>query len=148
MKTKGCLTCKQNFTRPVWRKAQYCSHKCKANTPWNKGKKMPEITGGNHYLWVADRTKLKTDRKQSYDIRYREWSRTVKNRDGWKCKISNDDCAGRLESHHILGWRDHPELRYEVNNGITLCLVHHPRKRSDEQRLVPTFQELVSVNIN
>ena len=36
-----------------------------------------------------------------------------------------------------------PKLRYEVNNGITLCHFHHPRKINDEMNLAPIFQELV-----
>jgi hypothetical protein len=96
--------------------------------------------------WIADRTQLK---KSSEESKYRnspahkDWSKNVKNRDGWKCKISNGDCSGRLEAHHILGWKSHPELRYQTNNGITLCHAHHPRKREDETRLSPYFQELV-----
>jgi len=42
--------------------------------------------------------------------------------------------------------RDYPELRYEVNNGITLCHFHHPRKINDEMKLSPYFQELIKVN--
>lgn len=107
------------------------------------GKKRPEIGGENSYNWISDRTSLKVDRLQAYDVRYRVWMKSVKDRDGWKCKISNGDCAGRLEAHHILSWRDNPELRYEVNNGITLCALHHPRKREEETRLSPYFQSLL-----
>lgn len=106
------------------------------------------FSGPNHYRWVADRTKLKTDRTQSYDSRYKVWMFDVKRRDGWKCKISNGDCAGRVEAHHILSWRDYEELRYNINNGITLCHFHHPRKRTDEIKLSPYFQSMVMDNSN
>jgi len=33
---------------------------------------------------------------------------------------------------------------FEVNNGISLCHFHHPRKINDEMKLVPTFRELVN----
>ena len=68
------------------------------------------------------------------------------NRDNWKCKINNSDCKGRLEVHHILGFTKFPELRYDINNGITLCHFHHPRVREEEKRLSPYFMELVSVS--
>ena len=44
---------------------------------------------------------------------------------------------------HIKGWALHIEDRYKVNNGITLCQGHHPKTRSEDQRLMPVFQELV-----
>ncbi len=58
-------------------------------------------------------------------------------------RMSNQDCDERMEAHHILGWVSYPELRYEINNGITLCHAHHPRKRALEKELAPIFQELV-----
>jgi hypothetical protein len=60
------------------------------------------------------------------------------------CRIADVNCEGRLEAHHILPWRDYPELRYKVNNGITLCHAYHPRKRADEAKLSPFFQSLVA----
>lgn len=96
----------------------------------------------NHPRWKKDRGLVKLDKERGGPL-HKQWSRDVKNRDGWKCKISNGDCSGRLESHHILNWSNHIELRYEINNGITLCHFHHPRKRDDENRLSPYFQSLV-----
>lgn len=93
--------------------------------------------------WIPDRTKLKkSDEKRTSAYNY--WRKQVWERDKFKCKISNEDCKGRLEAHHILPWRDYPELRYEINNGITLCHVHHPRKRTDEAKLSPYFQSLLA----
>lgn len=103
-----------------------------------------ERVGEKHQNWISDRTKLKISEKKHLDVKYMYWMRTVKNRDGWKCKILNSDCKGRLEAHHILNWVDYPELRYELNNGITLCVAHHPRKRAEEKKLSPYFMELIS----
>ncbi len=55
----------------------------------------------------------------------------------------NSDCYGKIVVHHILGWTAFPELRYKEDNGIALCKFHHPRKRADEARLSPYFQELI-----
>ena len=73
-----------------------------------------------------------------------EWSKNVRSRDNWECKINNKDCCGRLEAHHILSWKDFPELRYEVTNGIALCNFHHPRSRSKELEMSPYFQNLIA----
>lgn len=47
------------------------------------------------------------------------WAKAVKDRDGWACK----ECGAkdRLHAHHIKKWRDYPSLRYELDNGVTLC---------------------------
>lgn len=106
-------------------------------------KRRLSISGPKHFAWIADRTLLVKSDKKHLDGRYRDWMKAVKNRDGWTCRIADDNCNGRLEAHHILRWSKHPELRYEVNNGITLCAFHHPLKINDEERLAPLFTDLV-----
>lgn len=130
---------------------------------WNKGKtgiysletrkKMSlaklGIVGELHPRWVENREKLQKYGDSNKDRRssaYNFWRQQVWLRDNLKCKIANLDCKGRIEAHHILSYTDFPELRYQINNGITLCHAHHPRKRAEEKRLIPTFQKLVSVS--
>jgi hypothetical protein len=105
------------------------------------------IRGKNHYNWIDDRTQLKRFNDIAKDRRssaYGNWRHQVKTRDNFKCKILNADCKGRIEVHHILSYTKHSELRYEINNGITLCKFHHPRKKTEEERLSPYFKELIS----
>lgn len=114
---------------------------------YNKGKKHPEQSGKNHFRYIEDRSKLKRFNETAKDRRsyaYADWRKKVWERDNYKCRIANGDCLGRLEAHHILGYTDHPELRYEINNGITLCHFHHPKKRKDEKELSPYLQKLVA----
>lgn len=108
----------------------------------NKGR----YSGKKHWRYIGDRTKLSRVSKQGErrTSAYSEWRRQVWLRDNHKCKIANPDCDGRIEAHHILSWRDYPELRYITNNGITLCHAHHPLKRKDEAKLSPYFQSLVA----
>ena len=115
---------------------------------WNKGLKMPDnfgekFRGKNHYAWNPNREAVRKNRRDNKNADYHLWARSVKRRDGWKCKINNHECCGKLEAHHILPWSKFPELRYEINNGITLCHYHHPRKRDDEIRLTPFFQKML-----
>ena len=107
---------------------------------------MGMYVGEKSPRWIKDRTKLSRTSKQGErrTAAYFEWRKQTRKRDNWKCKISNQDCAGRIEAHHILPWKDYPELRYDVNNGITLCHAHHPRKRAEEVMLAPVFQGLVT----
>lgn len=117
----------------------------KATKPvWNKGKKLPQTTGPNNSRWKGGKTR---DIHSLFNPRYVEWRKSVFLRDGYVCKISNEDCSKTLQAHHILRWADYPELRYEVNNGITLCAKHHPRKKIDEKALAPKFFEIIGSSI-
>lgn len=93
--------------------------------------------------WIKDRSKLIKSEYKHLDGLYRNWMKSVKNRDNWKCKIDNQDCKGRIEAHHILPWSKFPKLRYEINNGISLCQFHHPRKKNDVIKLVSFFKKLI-----
>jgi len=163
---KTCPSCLNEFSViPALSRQESCSRKCarkKVGATRPKGTKFSlehriklsvariknNISGVRHPAYKADRSLLIKSEKKHLDTRYREWAMGVKNRDGWQCRIANDDCSGRLESHHILRWKDCPKLRYKLNNGITLCAFHHPKKKSEELRLSPFFQELVGDKVN
>ncbi len=72
------------------------------------GSKNPNWRGG---------IQLKHPERNRY--RSKVWVKAVKDRDGWKCVEC--DATDRLHAHHIKRWKDHPELRYEISNGVTLC---------------------------
>lgn len=51
---------------------------------------------------------------------YKNWREKVFKRDNYTCK----KCGKRgveIQAHHVKPWALYPALRYEVNNGITLC---------------------------
>ena len=112
-------------------------------------KRFLNLRGSNHWRWILDRTKLVNygGSEERRSPIYKDWRKRVWVRDNWKCKIDNHDCNGRIEAHHILSYTNYPELRYEINNGITLCHAHHPRKRAEEKLMMPVFQELLGVSI-
>ena len=52
-----------------------------------------------------------------------KWAKNVKDRDGYKCVIcGSTDC---VHAHHIFPKEQYPEYELMVNNGITLCQIHH-----------------------
>ena len=51
---------------------------------------------------------------------YREWRAAVYERDHYTCQNCGQ-VGGTLNAHHIKSFARHPELRLDVNNGITLC---------------------------
>lgn len=73
------------------------------------------------------------------------WSNLIKEKDNWKCQKCGELDKIKLIAHHIESWNDNIELRFDVNNGLTLCrschLRHHNKnpwnkgiKMSDETR--------------
>jgi hypothetical protein len=110
--------------------------------PWDKGIKRPEMSGEKHWNWKGGLLERKKSNERN-DSAYNCWVKEVKKRDKNQCIFKGQSCSGYNIVHHILPWRDYPELRYEIKNGITLCQYHHPLKKDDEQRLIPFFQEMV-----
>ena len=56
--------------------------------------------------------------------KYRLWRKAVLERDNFTCQITGQH-GGKLEVHHINNFADFPELRLDVNNGITLSKKIH-----------------------
>lgn len=53
----------------------------------------------------------------------KNWSKQVRQRDKHRCVKCGDN--KKLHAHHIKPWNKYPELRYDLENGITLCVVCH-----------------------
>lgn len=51
---------------------------------------------------------------------YKEWRTAVYERDEYTCQCCGAH-GGKLNAHHVNQFSDYPELRYDVDNGITLC---------------------------
>lgn len=56
---------------------------------------------------------------------YRGWAKAVKQKDGHRCQVCGEAPSGKLVSHHLDNYKDHPELRAVVENGVCLCVEHH-----------------------
>jgi len=100
--------------------------------------------GSKHWNWNPNRELVKKNLRN--DAVYQQWVNSVKRRDNNSCQLKNEECSGYNIVHHIKNWSQYPELRYKLNNGVTLCQAHHPLKRAEEKVLESTFQELVLVS--
>jgi hypothetical protein len=98
------------------------------------------IFGEKHPQWKKNK-KIKDKRDDNHPA-YKAWVREIKRRDVI-CKLKDDSCSGNREVHHIKSWSNYPELRYDINNGITLCHAHHPRSRAKEKELEARFETLI-----
>ncbi len=55
---------------------------------------------------------------------YIQWRKAVYKRDDYICQRCGER-GEKLEAHHIKPFATHPELRFDVTNGITLCKSCH-----------------------
>lgn len=58
---------------------------------------------------------------------YAIWRKAVFERDKFTCQQCGETKGG-LNAHHIKGWAKHPEARFDIDNGITLCVNCHQKK--------------------
>lgn len=57
--------------------------------------------------------------KKRITYSYRQWRKSVIDRDGWKCLSCGEKT--NLVAHHIVPFSECEELRTVTSNGITLC---------------------------
>ena len=92
--------------------------------PWNKGKEFLQIKGENNPNWKGGITKENDKIRKS--LEYEIWRKEIYKRDGWTCRLCG--YKGKdIVAHHIKLFSEFPELRFSVDNGITLCRKCHIR---------------------
>lgn len=64
------------------------------------------------------------DRRHNREPEFQQWSRQILERDGFRCVACGATGAG-LNAHHLRSYKLHPDLRYELSNGITVCAPCH-----------------------
>ena len=76
------------------------------------------LSGENSASWKGGLTPKNALIRASAE--YHQWRMDVVTRDNFKCKRCGET-GGEIHAHHILSFSKHPELRFDINNGITLC---------------------------
>lgn len=86
--------------------------------------KAGKLTGPANPNWRGGLVHPDTRLRASYSAK--AWSVAVRERDGNVCVKCG--ASGRLHAHHVKSWKDAPELRFDVSNGITLCPPCHQKE--------------------
>ncbi len=109
---KPCQECGSPFwVIPATEHKKFCSKPCA-----DKG--GLRYTGKDHPSYREDA------RRRNRGGSHHKWVNAVISRDKATCQ----HCGAtevELHAHHIKSYKDHPELRFDVANGITLCFKCH-----------------------
>lgn len=101
-----------------------------------KGKKQSKqtiekriIVGDKHWNWQGGITDINEKVRKSKE--YKGWRNLVFIRDEYTCVICKSKSGNgkhvELHADHIKKFADHVELRFDVNNGRTLCIDCHKK---------------------
>lgn len=133
----NCLVCNSEF----WRSQssikkgdnKYCSRECyqQSQTGKPKGEVFKAFckarTGANNPNWRGGITPEHLHIRNSQI--YRDWRGAVFVRDDHTCQDCLAKCGdGKdvyLHAHHLKGFAEYPDLRFDIENGVTLCKKCH-----------------------
>lgn len=142
---KICKQCNKEFIKPIneskknWEfRHKFCSKSCytksmkgkdilgknKNKIAWNKGKEMLNMRGKNHPNYKDGGIYRNERHTEMGRIEYKLWRDACFARDGYTCQKYRI-IGGDLEVHHIDNWKDFPQLRLSIDNGITLSKKAH-----------------------
>lgn len=91
-------------------------------------RKKSVACGVNHWNWKGGRTSHINKLRRTDE--YKKWRNEVYKRDGWTCRNCKDK-PRRIVAHHIKSFTAFPKLRFNVDNGITLCRKCHKKEHSE-----------------
>ena len=92
------------------------------HTPETRRKISESHKGEKSYLWKGGLTKKNLLIRNS--VEYKLWREAVFSRDNHTCQGCGER-GGKLQADHIKPFSKYIELRFEVNNGRTLCIPCH-----------------------
>ncbi len=101
----------------------------KGVAPFNKGKSWDSRKGEKHHWWKGGISEFSRTERMNLmgTIEYKNWRNAVFIKDDYTCRICKVK-GGTLQADHINSWKDFPKLRFDVENGQTLCVKCHKLK--------------------
>lgn len=82
------------------------------HSPWNKGKKGYKLG-------------YKSNRRNSG--KWKKWRSLVFTRDNYICTKCGENNKNKLRVHHIKSFYVFPEVAFDIENGLTLCMSCHAK---------------------
>jgi 5-methylcytosine-specific restriction endonuclease McrA len=104
-----------------------------------KGKPRPDKQGENCYRWKGGITPINHAIRTS--VQFKSWRDQVFQRDNYTCQDcgchNGDGKTHVLHAHHKKPFATHPELRFELSNGLTLCVDCHKKTFTKQREKKP-----------
>jgi 5-methylcytosine-specific restriction endonuclease McrA len=110
-KLNDCEYCGNKITSYHGKK--YCSRECSHSA----------MVGDKAPTWI-DGKSLERDRAR-FGTELKEWRKAVFKRDNYTCQHCNEKTY--LHAHHIIEWAVNESKRFDIDNGITLCVQCHSK---------------------
>jgi hypothetical protein len=102
--------------------AVFTKERCQKISDSKRGKSRPMLSGSKHHSWRGGVTPLNKKIRMSMEMD--NWRRSVFIKDNFTCQKTGIR-GGDLVVHHILNFAQHPELRFAIDNGVTLSKDAH-----------------------
>lgn len=140
---KICEFCGDGYAViPSLDRVRYCSRSCarrgKARSVETRKKISESTRGEKNWRWKGGSEEDRNERHVAMRrMEYKEWRTAVFQRDSYACRECGDNKY--VEAHHIFGWKDYPELRYDVRNGYALCRPCHKKADRGEIVIIPAI---------
>jgi hypothetical protein len=169
---KNCLYCDKEIVVQNWNKdTKYCSVSCKGkneaseilnltctycekdfqrkdfkvyknksgNSFCSKDCANKFNTGSNHYEWKEHL------HDKNIKLALKQWGVKVKERDEYICQLCGETNKDTLEAHHMKHRSKFPELQFDFNNGITLCLDCHALQHINDVKALRLINYKISI---
>lgn len=148
-KTNICLFCGKEFKRKnnPQREYTFCSIKCFAGHKSQKAQIKKSCLYCHNDFFVTkkqemqkfcscdcankfkDKGKTPLLKKLRTSLKYRQWRESVFRRDNWTCQECGQK-GGKLNADHLKRFAHYPELRFDIDNGRTLCEECHRKTKN------------------
>ena len=86
---------------------------------WTRKDFKEKHSGENNACWKGGISDINNVIRNSKE--YKLWRSAVYQRDNYTCVWCGNPDSGNLNAHHIKPFALFPELRFAIDNGITLC---------------------------
>ncbi len=116
-KKKMSISAKKRGFTEEWRKNIGLSRRGIHYSEETRKKMSIAHRGEKAYNWKGGSEHYKTG---YHSLEYRQWRMKVFKRDNFTCQIC-EKVGVYLTAHHIKSFAKFPELRFDIDNGITLC---------------------------